>query len=140
MGYVPRNRAPGCGRIWRIDRLMLWTVPQQYFTGINNLDEGELSLCKAAIRGDCARLTCGLSHSFRQGFIFTDPNLLTSATTQQATLQNQFDLTLKGLFPLLTQSQRQQVAQQYPIADAPITGNTFQRISTIIADSTFVYV
>jgi hypothetical protein len=45
---------------------------------------------------------------------------------------------LAGLFPLFTPEEIQSVAAQYPISDAPSTGNTFNRISNIIADSTFV--
>ncbi|GAA5907577.1 hypothetical protein JCM8208_000006 [Rhodotorula glutinis] len=74
-----------------------------------------------------------------EGFIFTDPTLQNDTTTSPGSLKAQFDSTLAGLFPLLTAEERQSVAQQYPASGAPSSkGNTFTRISTIIADSTFV--
>lgn len=76
-----------------------------------------------------------------EGFIFTDPTLENATTTGKEALAAQFDSTLAGLFPLLTGEERQSVVQQYPSSDAPAAkGNTFTRISSIIADSTFVCV
>lgn len=59
-------------------------------------------------------------------------------TTNQTQLSSQFNKLLAGLFPLFTAEQIQAVASQYPVSDAPTTGNTFTRISNVIADSTFV--
>ncbi|GAA5946916.1 hypothetical protein JCM3775_004177 [Rhodotorula graminis] len=74
-----------------------------------------------------------------EGFIFTDPTLQNDTTTSPAALDAQFDSTLAGLFPLITAEERQSVAQQYPASSASSSkGNTFARISSIIADSTFV--
>lgn len=80
-----------------------------------------------------------------EGFGFTDPTLLNSETTDKSALASQFDSVLAGLFPLLTTEQRKSVADQYPISEAPTspsgTNNiTFDRISTVIAESTFVCV
>ncbi|GAA5853878.1 hypothetical protein JCM9279_005753 [Rhodotorula babjevae] len=78
------------------------------------------------------------NNNANEGFIFTDPTLMNATTTGEA-LAAQFDSTLAGLFPLLTVEERESVAQQYPSSDAPPSkGNTFTRISSIIADSTFV--
>ena len=86
-------------------------APQLKFLGINNQDEG---------------------------YIFTDPSIINDTTTEATQLGSQFDKLLAGLFPLFTPEEIQSVAAQYPISDAPSTGNTFNRISNIIADSTFV--
>ncbi|PRQ70093.1 cephalosporin esterase precursor [Rhodotorula toruloides] len=81
------------------------------FTGINNLDEG---------------------------FIFTDATIQNDTISDQSQRVSQFDRLLAGLFPYITSEERQAVAKQYPISDAPSKGNTFSRISAVIADSTFV--
>ena len=86
-------------------------APQLKFLGINNQDEG---------------------------YIFTDSSIINDTTTDTTQLGNQFNKLLAGLFPLFTAEQIQSVAAQYPISSAPSTGNTFNRISNIIADSTFV--
>ena len=75
-----------------------------------------------------------------EGFIFADPSIQSDPTTDSATLAAQFDKLVAGLFPLITAKERQAVAQQYPISDAAAVGNSFDRISTVIADSTFVCV
>ncbi|GAA6026027.1 hypothetical protein JCM8202_002528 [Rhodotorula sphaerocarpa] len=49
-----------------------------------------------------------------------------------------FDATLAGLFPLLTASERERVAHEYPVSEGSTVGNTFDRIKNVIADSTFV--
>ncbi|GAA5990724.1 hypothetical protein JCM10908_003209 [Rhodotorula pacifica] len=73
-----------------------------------------------------------------EGYIFTDPSIINDTTTDANQLGNQFNQILSGLFPLFTPAEIQSVAAQYPISDAPSKGNTFNRISNIIADSTFV--
>ncbi|GAA5875393.1 hypothetical protein JCM3774_002974 [Rhodotorula dairenensis] len=73
-----------------------------------------------------------------EGYIFTDPSIRNDTTTDATQLGTQFNQVLAGLFPLFTAAEIQSVAAQYPISDAPVTGNTFSRISNIIADSTFV--
>ena len=81
------------------------------------------------------------NNNANEGFIFVDPTLENATTTGKEARAAQFDSTLAGLFPLLTGEERQSVAQQYPSSDAPASkGNTFTRISSIIADSTFVCV
>lgn len=73
-------------------------------------------------------------------YIFTDPTIVNDTTTDQTQLASQFDHLLVGLFPYITTDERQAVAKQYPISEAPSKGNTFSRISAVIADSTFVCV
>ena len=60
-------------------------------------------------------------------------------TTNATQLAKQFDAALASYYPYLTPAERQLVAQQYPIGDAPEAGNnTFQRIEQVIGDSTFI--
>ncbi|GAA5993170.1 hypothetical protein JCM10908_001322 [Rhodotorula pacifica] len=80
----------------------------------------------------------GISNT-HEGYGATDPTLLGDNTTDATQLAKQFDAALASYYPYLTPAERQLVAQQYPIADAPESGNnTFQRIEQVIGDSTFI--
>ncbi|TKA53421.1 hypothetical protein B0A53_04407 [Rhodotorula sp. CCFEE 5036] len=80
----------------------------------------------------------GISNS-HEGYGATDPTLLGDNTTDATQLAKQFDAALASYYPYLTSAERQLVAQQYPIEDAPEAGNnTFQRIEQVIGDSTFI--
>jgi hypothetical protein len=48
------------------------------------------------------------------------------------------DEHLASLFPLFTDVERQAVADAYPVSAAPQIGNTFARMSAVIADANFV--
>ncbi|BGP53624.1 hypothetical protein JCM8202v2_001191 [Rhodotorula sphaerocarpa] len=63
---------------------------------------------------------------------------VSSVSPRQTKLAQQFDATLAGLFPLLTASERERVAHEYPVSEGSTVGNTFDRIKNVIADSTFV--
>lgn len=67
-----------------------------------------------------------------------DPELLKIGAVDQATLTAQFDTELKAVFPMLTDAERQEVAQMYPIVDAQAQYNTFLRLSAVYADAIFV--
>ena len=78
-------------------------------------------------------------HTLSSGYGATDPTLLGDNTTDAIQLAKQFDAALASYYPYLTLAERQLVAQQYPIEDAPEAGNnTFQRIEQVIGDSTFI--
>ncbi|KWU41571.1 cephalosporin esterase precursor [Rhodotorula sp. JG-1b] len=87
------------------------------------------------------RATILLASGNRNGVRYgaTDPTLLGDNTTDAIQLAEQFDAALASYYPYLTSAERQLVAQQYPIEDAPEAGNnTFQRIEQVIGDSTFI--
>lgn len=73
-----------------------------------------------------------------EGRVFTDPHLLNDSTAEPEQLARQMDQHLAWLFPLLTDVERQAVADAYPISAAPLMGNTFARVSAVIADAVFV--
>ncbi|GAA6026032.1 hypothetical protein JCM8202_002530 [Rhodotorula sphaerocarpa] len=120
------------------------SAPKAYWTYVPVIEgEGGLITDRASVLLQQGKKTAGVEkvvgiNQADEGFIFVDPALLDESTTDEDELSRQFDSLLASLFPLLTASERESVAEQYPITEGSATGNTFDRIKNVIADATLI--